>query len=244
MQEKKVALITGANKGIGFETARQLGAQGVTILVGARDEARGTEAAKTLQAEGVDAQFLHLDMNSAATFTNAAKFIEAKFGKLDILINNAGVLMDYGVPVSAAPIANWRATFETNVFAVVELTQTLLPLVKKSDAGRIVNLTSILASLTLNDDPNSPIAASVPTHTSYNASKAALNMFTVHLAAELKDTKIKINAAHPGWVKTDMGGEAAPLEIEDGAKTSVALATLGEDGPTGAYIHMGVVLPW
>ena len=244
MSTNKVALITGANKGIGFETARQLGAQGITILVGARDEKRGTEAAQKLQAEGLDAQFLHLDMSDAATFTNAAKFIEGKFGKLDILINNAGVLLDYGVPISAAPIANWRTTFETNVFAVVELTQALLPLVKKSDAGRIVNLTSILGSLTLNHDPASPIAASVPTHTSYNASKAALNMFTVHLAHELKDTQIKVNAAHPGWVKTDMGGEEAPLEIVDGAKTSVALATLGEDGPTGAYIHMGESLPW
>ncbi len=244
MQEKKVALITGANKGIGFETARQLGAQGVTILVGARDEKRGAEATATLQAEGVDAQFLHLDMSDAATFANAAKFIEDKFGKLDILINNAGVLLDYGVPISAAPIANWRATFETNVFAVIELTQALLPLVKKSEAGRIVNLTSILGSLSLNSDPDSPIGPSVPTHTSYNASKAALNMFTVHLATELKDTKIKVNAAHPGWVKTDMGGETAPMELVDGAKTSVALATLDEDGPTGAYIHMGEALPW
>ena len=244
MSTKKVALITGANKGIGFETARQLGAHNVTILVGARDEKRGNEAVKTLQAEGVDAQFIHLDMSDAATFTNAAKFIGDKFGKLDILINNAGVLMDYGVPVSASPLTSWRATFETNVFAVVELTQTLLPLVKKSEAGRIVNLTSILASLTLNSDPNSPIGPSVPMHTAYNASKAALNMFTVHLATELKDTNIKVNAAHPGWVKTDMGGEAAPMELTDGAKTSVALATLGTDGPTGAFIHMGESLPW
>ncbi|NOT61232.1 MAG: SDR family oxidoreductase [Acidobacteria bacterium] len=244
MQEKKVALITGANKGIGFETARQLGQQGITVLVGARDEKRGNEAATTLQAEGVDAHFLHVDMSDAATFTKAAKFIADKFGKLDILINNAGVLLDYTVPASAIPVDNWRKTFETNVFALVELTQTLLPLVKKSDAGRIVNLSSILGSLTLNRDPNSWIAASAATNTSYDASKAALNMFTIHLANELKDTSIKVNSAHPGWVKTDMGGEAAPLEIEDGAKTSVALATLGEDGPTGAYIHLGESLPW
>jgi NAD(P)-dependent dehydrogenase (short-subunit alcohol dehydrogenase family) len=244
MQEKKVALITGANKGIGFETARQLGQQNITILVGARDEKRGSEAVAKLQAEGIDAQFLHLDMSNAATFANAEKFIAEKFGRLDILINNAGVLLDYGVPVSAAPLANWRATFETNVFAVLELTQTLLPLVKKSDAGRIVNLTSILGSLTLNSDPASPIGPSVPMHTSYNASKAALNMLTLHLAHELKDTNIKVNAAHPGWVKTDMGGEGAPMELVDGAKTSVALATLGADGPTGAYIHMGEALPW
>lgn len=244
MSEKKVALITGANKGIGFETARQLGAQGVTILVGARDEQRGTEAAAKLQSEGVDAHFIQLNVTDTATHANAAKFIEEKFGQLDILINNAGVLMDYGVPISAAPVANWRTTFETNVFALIELTQTLLPLIKKSEAGRIVNLSSILASLTLNRDPNSPIAAGAFFNTSYNASKAALNMFTVHLANELKDTNIKVNAAHPGWVKTDMGGEAAPMELVDGAKTSVALATLPDDGPTGAYIHLGEQLPW
>lgn len=240
----KIALITGANKGIGFETARQLGKQGITILVGARDETRGTEAAKTLQSEGVDAHFLHLDVNDAATHANAAKFIEEKFGKLDILINNAGVLLDAGVAASAVPLANWRKTFETNVFSLVELTQTLLPLIKKSEAGRIVNLSSILGSLTLNRDPNSPIAASGASNTSYHASKAALNMFTIQLANELKDTPIKVNSAHPGWVKTDMGGEAAPMEIVDGAKTSVYLATLPADGVSGAYIHMGEELPW
>ncbi len=241
---KKVALITGANKGIGFETARQLGKQDITILVGARDEVRGTEAAKSLQAEGIDAHFLHLDVNDAATHVNAAKFIEEKFGKLDILINNAGVLLDAGVPASAVSVDNWRKTFETNVFSLVELTQTLLPLIKKSEAGRIVNLTSILGSLTLNRDPNSPIAASGASNTSYHASKAALNMFTIQLANELKDTPIKVNSAHPGWVKTDMGGEAAPMEIVDGAKTSVSLATLPADGVSGAYIHLGEELPW
>ncbi len=244
MSEKKVALITGANKGIGFETARQLGKQGITILVGARDEARGTEAAKTLQAENVDAHFLHLDMSDVNTFANAAKFIEEKFGKLDILINNAGVLLDYTVPASAVPVANWRKTFETNVFSLIELTQTLLPLIKKSEAGRIVNLSSILGSLTLNSDPTSPIAASGGANTSYHASKAAVNMFTIQLANELKDTPIKVNSAHPGWVKTDMGGEVAPMEIVDGAKTSVYLATLPADGVTGKYIHLGEELPW
>lgn len=244
MSEKKVALITGANKGLGFETARQLGQQGVTILVGARDEKRGTDAAEKLRGEGVDAHFLHLDVSDANTHANAAKFIEEKFGRLDILVNNAGVLMDYGVPISAAPVANWRSTFETNVFSLIELTQTLLPLIKKSEAGRIVNLSSILASLTLNRDPNSWIAGSATMNTSYDASKAALNMFTIHLANELKDTNIKVNSAHPGWVKTDMGGEAAPMELVDGAKTSVALATLPDDGPTGAFIHLGEALPW
>jgi len=135
-----------------------------------------------------------------------------------------------------------RETFDTNFFAVVELTQALLPLIRKSPAGRIVNLSSILASLTLHSDPKSPIAGSKPL--GYNASKTALNAFTVHVADALKDTKIKVNSAHPGWVKTEMGGAGAQMEITDGAKTSVELALLGDDGPTGAYIHMGKPLPW
>lgn len=244
MSSKKVALVTGANKGIGFETVRQLAQQGITVLLGARDEKRGAEAAAELKAENLDVQFLQLDVNDSASQDNAAKFISDKFGKLDILVNNAGIAQDFKVPASQGTLEQWRTTFETNVFALVSLTQKLLPLVKKSDAGRIVNLTSILGSLALHSDPTSPIAGSSSSGTAYNASKAALNMFTVNLANELKDTKVKVNAAHPGWVKTDMGGEAAPLEVGDGAKTSVTLATLPEDGPTGGYFHLGQTLPW
>jgi len=244
MSSKKIALVTGANKGIGYETVRQLAAQGITVLLAARDEKRGAEAVSKLKGEGLDVQFLQLDVNNAASQDNAAKFIADKFGKLDILVNNAGIAQDFGVPVSQGTLEQWRTTFETNVFNVLSLTQKLLPLVKKSDAGRIVNLTSILGSLTLNIDPKSPIAGSSSSGTAYNASKAALNMLTVHLANELKATPIKVNAAHPGWVKTDMGGEAAPLEVADGAKTSVQLATLPSDGPTGGYFHLGQTLPW
>jgi NAD(P)-dependent dehydrogenase (short-subunit alcohol dehydrogenase family) len=243
MSSKKIALVTGANKGIGLETVRQLAAEGVTVLLGARDEKRGQEAADKLKKEGLDVQFLRLDVNDPASQDNAAKFIADKFGKLDILINNAGVARDFQVPVSEGTAEQWRDTFDTNLFSLVSLTQKLLPLIKKSDAGRIVNLTSILGSLALNSDPNSALGA-LSSGTAYNASKAALNMFTVHLANELKDTPIKVNAAHPGWVKTDMGGEAAPLGVEEGAKTSVRLATLPKDGPTGAYVHLGDTLPW
>ena len=244
MSSKKIALVTGANKGIGFETVRQLAAQGITVLLAARDEKRGAEAVTKLKGEGLDVQFLQLDVNNAASQDNAAKFIADKFGKLDILVNNAGIAQDFQIPVSQGTLEQWRTTFETNVFSVFSLTQKLLPLVKKSDAGRIVNLTSILGSLTLNTDPKSPIAGSSSSGTAYNASKAALNMLTVHFANELKGTSIKVNAAHPGWVKTDMGGEAAPLEVADGAKTSVQLATLPNDGPTGGYFHLGQTLPW
>jgi NAD(P)-dependent dehydrogenase (short-subunit alcohol dehydrogenase family) len=243
MSSKKIALVTGANKGIGFETARQIAAKGVTVLLGARDEKRGREAAETLKKEGLDVQFLQLDVNDPGSQDNAAKFIADKFGKLDSLVNNAGVALDFHVPASKGTTEQWRETFETNLFSLVSLTQKLLPLIKKSDAGRIVNLSSILGSLTFNSAPSSEFGALSAT-TAYHASKAALNMFTVHLANELKDTPIKVNSAHPGWVKTDMGGEAAPLGLEEGAKTSVWLATLPEDGPTGGYFHNGEALPW
>lgn len=244
MSQKKIALVTGANKGIGFETVRQLAAQGIFVLLGARDEKRGAEAVAQLKQEGLDVQFLPLDVNDAASQDSAVKFIGEKFGKLDILVNNAGIAKDFQVPTSQSTLDQWRETFETNVFNLVALTQKLLPLVKKSEAGRIVNLTSILGSLALHSDPKSPIAGSSSSGAAYNASKAALNMFTVNLANELKGTSVKVNAAHPGWVKTDMGGEAAPMEIPDGAKTSVILATLPADGPTGGYFHLGDTLPW
>lgn len=244
MSSKKIALVTGANKGIGLETVRQLAAEGITVLLAARDEKRGAEAVNKLKSEGLDVEFLQLDVNDTTSQDNAAKFIADKFGKLDILINNAGIAQDFQVPASQGTLDQWRSTFETNVFNLVSLTQKLLPLVKKSDAGRIVNLTSILGSLALHSDPTSPIAGSSSSGSAYNASKSALNMFTVNLANELKGTTVKVNAAHPGWVKTDMGGEAAPLEVEDGAKTSVQLATIPNDGPTGGYFHLGQTLPW
>jgi NAD(P)-dependent dehydrogenase (short-subunit alcohol dehydrogenase family) len=240
----KIALITGANKGIGLETAKQLGKLGVTILVGARDLARGEAAAEVLRGIGVDARAIKLDVVNAADRTSAAKFIEQQFGRLDILINNAGVLLDPrgANQTSTTPSALLHETFETNFFAVVELTQTLLPLLRKSAAGRIVNLSSILASLKLHATEGSPIYNSKTF--AYDASKAALNSFTIHLAHELRDTRIKVNSAHPGWVKTEMGGDGAQMEIVDGARTSVQLATLPDDGPTGTYVHMGEPLPW
>jgi NAD(P)-dependent dehydrogenase (short-subunit alcohol dehydrogenase family) len=240
----KVALITGANKGIGLETARQLGKLGVTVLVGSRDLGRGEEAAEALCGEGVDARAIKLDVGSEADRAAAAKHIEREFGRLDILINNAGVMIEQmgSDKTSTASQKVLHETFETNFFSVVALTQTLLPLLRKSAAGRIVNLSSVLGSNTLHATKGSPIY-DFKTF-AYDASKAALNSFTIHLAHELQGTKIKVNSAHPGWVKTDLGGEGAPMEIVDGAKTSVELATLGDDGPTGGFFHMGDTLPW
>jgi NAD(P)-dependent dehydrogenase (short-subunit alcohol dehydrogenase family) len=242
---KKIALVTGANRGIGLETARQLGQKGVTVVVGARTLKSAEETAGKLKAEGIDAFPVKLEVTSAQDREAAAKTVGDKFGKLDILINNAGVgpqdsiLIPKTISTSDEEL---QSIFGTNLFATIAVTRSFLPLLKKSEAGRIVNLSSILGSLTLHADPNSPIA-SIKSF-AYDASKAAVNAFTIHLAAELKDTKIKVNSAHPGWVKTEMGTDAAPMEIPEGAKTSVDLALLGPDGPNGRFIHLGQELPW
>lgn len=243
-EAKKVALITGTNKGLGLETARQLGVQGIIVLMGARDLAKGEAAAATLKKEGIDARAIKLDVDHPADYAAVAKTIEKDFGVLDILVNNAGIFLDNRGPNETSTTSEevLRKTFDTNFFAVVALTQALLPLLRKSKAGRIVNLSSILGSLTLHATKGSYVYDAKTF--AYNASKAALNSFTIHLAHELANTKIKVNSAHPGWVKTDMGGEGAMLEIVDGVKTSVQLATLPEDGPTGGYFHMGEALPW
>jgi len=246
-REKKVALITGANKGLGLETARQLGKEGITVLIGARDSGRGNKAVEELKKEGIDAHYVHLDMEVPDTFKEVYKLIENQYGKLDILVNNAGINAEsgggWGVnTVTKTSQKDLRKTFDTNFFNLVELTQILLPLIEKAPAGRIVNLSSILGSLELHASPGSPIYNSKGF--AYDVSKTALNQFTVHLAHALKDTNIKVNSAHPGWVKTDLGTDAAPMNVTDGAKTSVWLATLPADGPNGGYFHMQDRLPW
>lgn len=243
---KKIALVTGANKGIGFETAKQLAQQGITVIAGSRNETKGKAAVQELIKLSLDVEFLKLDVDNDADLDAAYEYIDKRYGKLDILINNAGIQVESN---------NWgentvtnigeqvlRETLDTNFFSVVKLTNKLLPLIKKSNAGRIVNLSSILGSLNLHADPASPIYDSKLF--AYNASKTALNAYTIHLAHALKQTGIKVNAAHPGWVKTDMGSDAAPMNVTDGAKTSVELALIDKDGPNGKYIHLGSELPW
>jgi NAD(P)-dependent dehydrogenase (short-subunit alcohol dehydrogenase family) len=244
---KKIAFITGGNRGIGFQTA--LGLKDVAkVVIGSRDLKQGEDALEKLLAAGADAEALPFDVTQPASHQAAFDYFHSRYGHLDILVNNAGIaggsFPGTGPEHSAAdvPLALLRKVFETNFFAQIAITKALLPLLRKSEAGRIVNLSSILGSLTLQATPGSPIYDAKSF--AYDASKSALNAFTIHLAYELKDTKIKVNSAHPGWVKTDMGGSQAPMELEDGARTSIALATLGEDGPTGGYFHMGKPLPW
>jgi NAD(P)-dependent dehydrogenase (short-subunit alcohol dehydrogenase family) len=243
--QQRIAFITGANRGIGFETAKHLGEQGIKIIVGARDEAKGLESVAQLKAAGVDAEYLHYDASLANAPQTVAEALQSRFGKLDILINNAGILKEELIGQNNTLTVDQdtlKDTFDANFFAVVALTQALLPLIEKSPAGRIVNLSSILASQTLHSSPDSPI--DVAKGLAYNASKTALNMFTIHLAHALKNTHIKVNSAHPGWVKTELGGPNAPMEIRDSWKTSVRLATLDDNGPTGGYFHEEQALPW
>lgn len=244
---EKVALITGASKGLGFETAYQLGVKGYTVIVAARTQQKSNETAEKLKSKGVHAVGMQLDVVNDNDVDNLSKSINEHFGKLDVLVNNAGVQLDFpgfmpGNSTETVSIDILKQTFEINYFAPIALTQKLLPLLKKSTAGRIVNVSSIMGSLALHADSNSPIYGIKLL--AYNSSKTALNQFTLHLAEAIKDSPIKVNSAHPGWVKTDLGGEYAPMSIEDGVKTIVDLSTLDENGPTGAFIHLGESLPW
>jgi NAD(P)-dependent dehydrogenase (short-subunit alcohol dehydrogenase family) len=245
---QKIAFITGGNRGLGFQTALDLKDSNIKVVIGSRDLAQGETAVEKLRAAGVDADVLQFDVTKASDYQSAYDYFDSRYGRLDILVNNAGVAAGTfpgtGPEHSASEVSPevLHRVFETNFFAVVALTDKLLPLIKKSAAGRIVNLSSILGSLKLHADPNSPIYHAKSF--AYDASKTALNAFTIHLAYELRDTKIKVNSAHPGWVKTDMGGDQAPMELSEGGKTSAALATLADDGPSGGYFHQGKPLPW
>ncbi|WP_084960328.1 SDR family oxidoreductase [Thermoactinospora rubra] len=234
----KTALITGANKGIGFEIARQLGELGITAVIGARDEERGRDAARRLGQP-----YVRLDVTDPATVEAAAKWLEAEYGKLDILVNNAGIVVWQDDPrPSATPVDVLRQIYDVNVFGVVAVTNATLPLLRRAPAARIVNMSSELGSLTLARDPESPWWPH--NYMAYNSSKSALNMITVAYAKELWDTSIKVNAANPGYCATDLNGHSGHRTAAQGAAIAVRLATLDEDGPTGAYLQDDGSLPW
>jgi len=239
----KIALITGANKGIGKEIARQLGALGMTILLGARDAQRGEEAVAQLKAGGADAHAVTLDVTDEAGISAAVTQIESGYGRLDVLVNNAGISQDGG-PSSALTLelGSLRRTYETNVFGVFSVTKAFVPLLQHSEAGRIVNLSSGLGSLTQNSDPNWEFAHVKPL--AYNSSKAALNMLTVIFAAELKDMGVKVNAADPGYTATDLNQHRGTRTAQQAATIAVHLATLPDDGSTGGYFDENGPVPW
>ncbi|MEU5525545.1 SDR family oxidoreductase [Micromonospora chersina] len=245
-----IALITGANKGIGLATARQLGARGMTVLVGARDAARGREAADKLRAEGVDARFVPLEVTDAASVAAAAELVEREYGHLDVLVNNAGIVRADGAGLpSQTTLDTLREVYETNVFGVVAVTNALLPLLRRAPAARIVNVSSEVGSIAVMTDPQGALFAltSIP----YPSSKTALNMITAMYAKELRDTHVKVNAANPGYCATDLNHHSGFRTPEEGAEVSVHLATLPADAPSGLLWGYQMdagggygVLPW
>jgi NAD(P)-dependent dehydrogenase (short-subunit alcohol dehydrogenase family) len=239
---KKIALITGANKGIGFEIARQLGERGNVVLVSARDEVRGKQAADSLAGRGIAAVPLRIDVRDATSVAEAAILIEQDHGHLDILVNNAGIAGGFTGAPSEATADDLREVYETNVFGVVCVTNAMLPLLRRSGAGRIVNISSHLGSLTLNSDPGSAFAGL--NLIGYQSSKTALNAITVAYAKELRGTPIKVNVANPGVVATDLNHHRGQRTPAQGAAIAVRLALLDDTGPSGACLSEDGVVPW
>lgn len=249
--DRKIALVTGANKGIGRGAAEQLAGLGMTVLIGARDPQRGEEAAVSVRAAGGDAHAVILDVTDPTIVQEAAKQVEERFGHLDVLINNAGITGSgqvspedaYDQVPSTVELAMVRAVFETNVFGVIAVTNAMLPLLRRSPAPRIVNVSSHGASLTLTSDPDGPFATLLPS-AAYLPSKTALSALTAQYANELRKDGILVNAAAPGYVDTDSNNHAEFLTVAQGAAVLVRLATLGPDGPTGGFFGEEGPVPW
>ncbi|MET3601728.1 SDR family oxidoreductase [Martelella mangrovi] len=240
---KRIALVTGANKGIGYETARQLGHEGCVVLLGSRDPARGEDAAARMSSEDIDARAVTLDVTDRATLETAARYIQETFGRLDILVNNAGIGAASDGPVSSADLMEVRRVFEANFFGALEVTQSMLSLLKNAPSARIVNVSSGLGSLVRNGDPEWEFAG--VQMIGYNGAKAALNMATVLLAKELNEIGIKVNSVAPGFTATDLnGGGPGAQSAAEGARASVAAALLSDDGPTGRFLTQSAEEPW
>lgn len=241
MNQPKIALITGANKGIGFETARQLGKKGFKVLLGARDEERGRNAESVLMNEGINARFLLLDVTNHDTINNAAALIKKEYGYLDALVNNAGIFLDKGSAPSRLELSVLRETFETNFFGIFATIKAMLPLlIKSNEGGRIVNVSSGQGSLTRNSSPGSTSRLQL----AYNSSKSALNALTIQFAKEFKNTPLKINSAAPGYTVTDMNDGMGTRTVQQASVVIVRLATLDESGPTGGFFEDTGEIPW
>jgi len=247
----EVALVTGANKGIGREIARRLGAEGMTVYLGSRNEERGQQAAQDLAAEGADVRFLQLDVTNEAQIDSAVKRVDEEFGRLDVLVNNAGIAIEWGNTVEEVTMEQVRRTYEINVFGVVAMTRACIPLLRQSAAARVVNLSSPLGSLSLISDPQSPISSLGML--AYSSSKTALNSVTVLYANALRKDGILVNAANPGFTATDLNYHRGHLTPEQGADLPVKLALRGAGGPTGKFLGYNdnvndsvveQVLPW
>ena len=239
----RIALVTGATRGIGLETCRQLAEAGGHFLLAGRQAAHAAEAAERLCQDGLEVAPLTLDVTRPEQIAAAVDEVHRRFGQLDILVNTAGVLRDDAtLQPSEQTLDCWRETFDINLFAVVEMTRAFLPLLRVAGNARIVNVSNQLASMAWHLDPASPIYDfKIP---AYDVSKTAVNAWTIHLAYELRDAGIKVNAIHPGYVKTDMIAGAGAIDVREGARSSVQMALLDADGPTGTFTHLGKTLPW
>ena len=238
-EDSRVALVTGANKGIGLEIARQLAQTGVRVIIGARDDSRARAAVDDLTSQGLVAQSIWLDLDNAESITEAAATIAAEHGRLDILVNNAGIFDTADGPPGTASLDAVRRVMDTNFLGTLAVTQAMLPLLRAALAGRIVNVSSSLGSLALNGDPSSTYYSSQ--FIGYNASKAALNMLTVQLNEELRDTPIMVNSVSPGFVKTDLTGYGT-ITPEEGARLPVRYALSGEE--SGRFVEAAGETPW
>ncbi|HEY9773076.1 MAG TPA: SDR family oxidoreductase [Planktothrix sp.] len=237
----KVALVSGANKGIGKEVARQLGKKGFKVLIGSRDTSRGEAAADELRKDGIDAKAVQLDVTSQASIDKAIDFIEKNHGHLDVLVNNAGILSDTAAGIDTS-VDSVETTLQTNFVGPLRLLQKSVPLLEKSGAGRVVNVSSSLGSHSKMADPSSGFSGFQ--YVGYSTSKSALNMLTIIAAENLASKNIKVNAICPGYVATDINNNSGPRSVEQGAAIVIKMATLPEDGPTGTYVNDDGTIPW
>lgn len=245
---RRVALVTGGGRGLGLATARRLGRTGAKPIIGARDAASGGRAVDDLRSEGIDAELVELDVDSIASVRAAAEQLDSRHGRLDILVNNAGILPEATEDTGDDPVDHnlFRRTFETNLFGAVSVVQELLPLLRRSEGGRIVNVSTTMGSLADQLNPESPYYGVIAP--AYQASKAALNGLTIALAKLLRETPIKVNSVCPGWLQTDLGGPdnraAAPMTADEGARIVVEVATAASDGPSGQFLDRDGRVPW
>jgi len=242
MSEQTIALVTGANKGIGYEIAAGLAARGWSVGVGARDDERREAAVAKLQADGADVFGVPLDVTDDASVAAAARLIDERAGRLDVLVNNAGVTGGMGgLTPSTADLAAVRTAVETNVIGVIRVTNAMLPLLRRSASPRIVNMSSSVGSLTRQSTPG---AETGPISAAYSPSKTFLNAVTLQYARELRDTNILINLGCPGYCATDLNGFRGVRTPEQGAAIAIHLATLPDDGPTGGFFEDAGPVPW
>jgi NAD(P)-dependent dehydrogenase (short-subunit alcohol dehydrogenase family) len=243
MSDKETALVTGANKGIGRQIARRLAAEGLVVYLGSRDLARGREAAEGLDG---DVRPIELDVTDEAQIRAAAERVTQERGSLSVLVNNAGIAVEWGTPIAEVSAEQTRRTFEVNVFGVVAVTRAFVPLLRRSaevrPGARIVNLSSPLGSLQLLSDPHSRIVEHALL--AYSSSKSAVNALTLVYAHALRADGILVNAVSPGYVATDLNGHRGLLSVEQGAEAPLRLALLGPDGPTGTFTEIDGAVPW